>query len=63
MCYVVHDPQRARQSNDIVPIGGRAGADLVEADDQTLCALLAALTVLDRLAYACSIPQACIAST
>src|SRR6266487_3394847 len=45
--YVVHDPVRARQSDEVVPVGGRPGADLVEAKSPTLDSLLAALKELE----------------
>ncbi|MGD0253080.1 MAG: hypothetical protein ABSC01_10345 [Verrucomicrobiota bacterium] len=40
---VVYDRERAIQPNEVVPIGGRPGGDLVEARDPTLESLLAAL--------------------
>jgi hypothetical protein len=45
-CDVVHDPERARQSYEVVPIGGRRGADLVEAKEPTLDSLLEELKTL-----------------
>lgn len=46
VCYVVYDPERAKQSNEVVPVGGHAGADLVEAKDPTFDSLLVALAQL-----------------
>jgi hypothetical protein len=47
-CNVVHDPQRAQQlEGEVVPIGERPGADLVEAKNPTLESLLEALTELE----------------
>ena len=48
--YVVHDPVRAEQPNEVVPIGGRPGADLVEARSPTLDSLLTALEELQSQA-------------
>jgi hypothetical protein len=45
-CDVVYDPERASQSYEIVPIGGRPGADLVEVKEPTLDSLLEELTAL-----------------
>ncbi|MGA3285712.1 MAG: hypothetical protein ABSD57_14805 [Verrucomicrobiota bacterium] len=44
---VVYDPERAKQPNEVVPIGGRPGGALVEARDPTLESLLAALAELE----------------
>lgn len=40
---VVYDPVRAKQSGEVVPLGGRAGADLIEAKAPTLDSLSVAL--------------------
>jgi len=40
---VVYDPKRAVQPDEVVPIGGRPGSDLIEAKDSTLDSLLATL--------------------
>jgi hypothetical protein len=45
-CDVVHDPERAKQSYEVVPIGARPGADLVEAKEPTLDSLLEELKAL-----------------
>ena len=43
---VVYDPGRARQPDEVVPVGGRPGADLVEAESPTLDSLLMSLKEL-----------------
>lgn len=42
-CDVVYDPERAKASWEVVPIGGRPGGDLVEAKKPTLESLLEAI--------------------
>ncbi len=46
---VVYDPVRAVQPDEVVPIGGRPGAELVEAKDARLDSLLLALTELESI--------------
>jgi len=46
-CSAVYDTERARQPDEVVPIGGQAGAELVEAKLPTLESLLEALKELE----------------
>jgi hypothetical protein len=46
-CNVVHDPERAKQSCEVVPLGGHPGAEFVEAKNPTLESLLKALAELE----------------
>lgn len=43
---VVHDPQRATNLHEAVPVGGRAGDELIEAKEPTLGSLIVALEAL-----------------
>ena len=44
---VVVDPKRAQLPNEVVPIGGRPGAELIVAEDLTFDSLLVALADLE----------------
>lgn len=46
-CDVVHDSERAVQAFETVPVRGHPGADLIEAKEPTLEALLEALAELE----------------
>jgi hypothetical protein len=55
LCSVVHDPVRAMQEYEVVPVGGRPGAELIKAKEKTLASLLVALAIVEApLAAPCS---------
>lgn len=47
-CTVVYDPERAKPSDEVVPIGGHPGADLIKAKKPTVESLVEALAELER---------------
>lgn len=45
-CDVVYDPERAKQSYEVVPLGRCPGGDLIEAKEPTLASLLSELKTI-----------------
>jgi hypothetical protein len=52
ICRVVRDPEHARLEYDVVPLGGRPAAELVEVEGTTVDALCQGLTELEAQSLA-----------